>query len=357
MYDDNPVVSYWHSYIEKIILTNEKITDFSVEPESIITGDSGQAFYEASDPNFEEYDGPTINMFLIDSYPPSYEYYKEYEEGDEEIDHNITYIFKFNTPTTFNYIYLFFREYFPVLNNNAMGDVYVSNNSTNGVDGDWTLIKENVIEDNKTILHINSSLLDAIEIPMNTNEDVQIITQPFSDLMIEAYLEIETEQTEIEGVVQRLNFIHKVIVTNEKITPESSWETIKSMNVASFPEDIVYDWSSEEELSDFPNIFDTDIETSAYGYYTPSDSSSLSSVCLQLNFGVEKVVKYMYILATVPENYDGYNVVVFANIDEMYKDFENILNVYAGSNVFLEIPVTTLEPIVSLPIMEDYPLS
>ena len=178
MYTYNMEESYWYSYIYKILLTNEKITDFEnipeSIPESIINEYSGQAFYEASDPNFEEYDGPTINMFLMDSYSPYYEYYKEYEEGDEEIDHNITYIFKFNTPTTFNYIYLFLDQLDII--NNAMGDISVSNNSTDGVDGDWTLVRENVIVDNKITLYENR--INAIEIPMNKNEDVQII-RPF----------------------------------------------------------------------------------------------------------------------------------------------------------------------------------
>ena len=174
MYNGAGSVSYWFSYIDKILLTNEKITDFENITESIINEYSGQAFYEASDPNFEEYDESTINTFLMDSYSPYYEYAKEYEEGDEEIDHNITYIFKFNTPTTFNYIYLFLYDFDTM--NNAMGNISVSNNSTDGVDGDWTLVRENVIEDNK--ITIDENPFCAIEIPMNKNEDVQII-RPF----------------------------------------------------------------------------------------------------------------------------------------------------------------------------------
>ena len=40
-----------------------------------------------------------------------------------------------------------------------------------------------------------------------------------------------------------------------------------------------------------------------------------------------------------------------------FKYYDNILNDYAGNSVFLEIPIDESEPIVSLPIMEDYPLS
>jgi len=207
MYTYNMEESYWYSYINKILLTNEKITDFEnipeSIPESIINEYSGQAFYETSNPNFIEYDGSTIDTFLMDSYSPYYEYYKEYEEGDEEIDHNITYIFKFNTPTTFNYIYLFLDQLDII--NNAMGNISVSNNSTDGVDGDWALVRENVIEDNKITLYENQ--INAIEIPMNKNEDVQIIIRPFSDLIQSLYVITETIQTETDGIVQRLNFI------------------------------------------------------------------------------------------------------------------------------------------------------
>ncbi len=155
-------------------------------------------------------------------------------------------------------------------------------------------------------------------------------------------------------------------MTSEKITPESSWETIKSMNLASFPYGIInlpndyegdFVYAPAGGTVEISNIFDTDIETSAYGYYTPNYSDSWSAVYLCLNFGVSKVVKYMYILATVPENYISYNSVEFVNIDDDFKSYDNILNDYAGNSVFLEIPIDESEPIVSLPIMEDYPLS
>jgi len=138
------------------------------------------------------------------------------------------------------------------------------------------------------------------------------------------------------------------------------------MNLASFPYGIInlpddyegdFVYVPSGGTVEISNIFDTDIETSAYGYYTPNYPDSRSAVYLCLNFGVSKVVKYMYILATVPENYISYNAVEFEDINYNYKYYNNILNDYAGNSVFLEIPIDKSEPIVSLPIMEDYPLS
>ena len=72
----------------------------------------------------------------------------QYVNTPEEVTEE-WFAFKFNTPTSFDYLFLYMRLYKEDMGRYAYrgGTLYVSNDSTNGIDGTWELHREGIFDE------------------------------------------------------------------------------------------------------------------------------------------------------------------------------------------------------------------
>lgn len=132
-YDVSNISEYFDGYIENSLTYNEN---------------DGEAY--SSSFYSDEYD----------SFEPKQPFLESNNWIADFSDDNPWLAYKFNEEQLFNYVYIVFEDYSSFIEYGGSpltgGHIYVSNNSTNGIDGEWNLLKTNVFNNNDCILNYNT---------------------------------------------------------------------------------------------------------------------------------------------------------------------------------------------------------
>jgi len=297
-------------------------------------------------------------------------YYREYEDGDEDIDFVASSLFKFYTPQNVAYAYFIISDIYMHLNKEQVlegssklkGDVYVSNNSTNGQDGDWFLIKKNLFADYFPTNELQSICILEVSIDDLANTRTLYINTvlPLNHVFENTYfsyfpfIDMGTEGE----YYKKKNIVHKIIASQEKIEPNTSWENIKNMQIIDINQDEFFYWSDTFVELNVENFFNLD-SPSAYGdLLCIREDAALSFEVVFNNF---VNYKYIYILATIPEDFvgNGWEYISIYHSDfPMEREMNQFFTKNVTGNVFIEIPVdfSYTTEFEYLPIREDYPI-